>query len=79
MAKQVSRITITPDGQVIACEGILYAGETATRDTCLPGGQPRFEAAPEGSGPMVGTLVQAAYVLSAAATEPDESDASPQP
>lgn len=77
---QVSRITITPDGQVIACKGILYSGETTPgQDACATGGGPRFEAAPEASGPMVATLVQSAYARRAPDPETDSTDAPPNP
>lgn len=80
VAKQISRVTITPDGQVIACNGVLYSGESSPKqDACNFGEQPRFEAAPESFGPLFGTLVHVAYIrLAATATEAADNGASPK-
>lgn len=67
-SRQVSRVTISPDGQVIACAPVSYSGSSSVqRDRCDTVSNFRFAPAAEGSGPFIGTLVQSDYVSGTAA------------
>lgn len=62
-SRQVSRVTISPDGQIIACEGIEFTGAaTSHTDKCRMLADFRFTSAPESSGPTVGTLIHSDYL-----------------
>ena len=68
-SRQVSRVTISPDGQVIACEPIAFSGAAPSHsDKCLMLTSMRFQGLPEGSSPTVGTLVHTDYVQGTAAS-----------
>ena len=65
-SRQVSRVTISPDGQIIACKAVVSRGAaTSHRDKCQMLANFRFTSAPEGSGPTVGTLVHSDYFMTA--------------
>lgn len=67
-SRQLIKITISPDGQIVACEAIAFSGAAMTRrDKCLMLTNVRFQELPGGSGPTVGTLVQSDYVKGTAA------------
>jgi TonB family protein len=67
-SRQVSRVTISPDGQVIACEPAGFSGtDTSHRDRCDALSNFHFQNSPGLSGPTVGTLVSSDYVNGTAA------------
>ena len=65
--RQVSKVTISPDGQIIACEPTAFSGAAAMhRDKCRMLTGMRFQELPGGTGPVVGTLVHSDYVKGSA-------------
>ncbi len=70
VARQVSRMTITPDGQVIACEAFLYSGEASPAgDQCEMNSRMHFEPDAKAAEPLTGTLVQTVYARRADAAK----------
>ena len=64
-ARQVSEVTISPDGQVISCTATTFSGPAeAPPDHCLTLNDLRFKDGPAENGPTIGTLVHSGYVRS---------------
>lgn len=62
VAQQISNVVIEPDGRISGCEGIRYSGAASPKtDACRILTGTRFEAAPAGAKPLVGTVVTTAY------------------
>jgi len=62
VAQQISNVVIEPDGRISGCEGIRYSGAASpATDACRILTGTRFEAAPAGAKPLVGTVVTTAY------------------
>lgn len=65
VARQVSEIEIDPDGSVISCKGISYAGVASPdRDACRLIERERFEVVAKDSRRLTGTFVVTAYTRS---------------
>lgn len=62
VAQQISNVVIEADGRISGCEGIRYSGAASPKtDACRMLTGTRFEAAPAGAKPLVGTVVTTAY------------------
>jgi hypothetical protein len=62
VAQQISNVVIEADGRISGCEGIRYSGAASPKtDACRILTGTRFEAAPAGAKPLVGTVVTTAY------------------
>lgn len=62
VAQQISNVVIEADGRISGCEGIRYSGAASPKtDACRILAVTRFEAAPAGAKPLVGTVVTTAY------------------
>lgn len=63
LARQVSEITIQPDGRVSDCKGLDYSGSaTPDLDACMFLRHQRFEPAAPGAPVLVGTVSMTAYL-----------------
>jgi TonB family protein len=62
VARQVSRLVISPEGEMIGCEAVRYSGGASPQmDVCDMMRSSRFEPAKPGSGNLVATLIMVAY------------------
>ncbi len=58
VGRQVSQITIAPDGHISDCKAVRYSGEfSPAADVCASILNQRFEPASSGAGELTGTVV----------------------